>query len=126
MFERRSARKMTPEDAHEALRRALSDAQRGHGPEPSRARLVALATRAAEVVGDDPMARAARASAERYLAALEAGRRIKLSAHKVLIFEPMDPAITIQVDAVFGEDDTFWVRELSLYDPDPQGDTDPE
>jgi hypothetical protein len=125
MFEHRRARRMTPEDAHEALRRALTDAQGRNGSRgPSRRRLLALASRAGQVAGDDPMARSARASAERYLAAIRAGRRIKHSAHKVLIFEPMDPAITIQVDAVFGEDDSFWTRELGLNDP--RGDNEPE
>ncbi len=124
MFERRRVRKMTPQEAHRALRRALAVAQ-GQGPSPSRRSLVALAERAAQVAGDDPMARSARASAERYLAALKAGRRIKFSAFKVLILDPSDPVLAMQVDAVFGEDGDFWARELGLNDP-RRGDTEPE
>lgn len=116
MFEHRRARRLTPEEAHRALRRALSDA--GRGPQPSRRALVALAERAGQAAGNDPMARSARASAERYLAALRSGRRVKTSTHKMYLIDPEDPAIAIEVDAVFGGDLAFWERELHLRGPD--------
>jgi len=121
MFGRR-VRSMTPGDAHRALRRALADAQRGRRVPTSRRRLLALATRAGQAVGDDPMARSARASAAMYLAALRAGRRIKTSAHPAIVLEPMDPALAFEVDAAF-EDPAFWEHELQLNDPRS---TDPE
>lgn len=119
MFERLRVRKLSPQEAHVALRRALKSDAPGR---PSR--LLALAERAVQVEGDDPMARAARASAHAYLSALRAGRRVKTSAHGFVLLEPIDPALAIEVDHIFGEDDTFWSHELGLNDP--RGDTDPE